>query len=154
MVSISDVTGILTLVSIVFGMGMAVLQLRDIKRERQARLLMDYNSFLTSSEWKTNHWKILNWEWEDFDDMMKKYGPETNPEAFGIVDAMGSTFQGLAWLMDKKLIDEELIKSRVIHHWIMYWEKFGDYVLQYRERFNNPYVFIGIEQYYNKWTKR
>lgn len=120
MVSISDVTGVLTLVSIIFGMAMAIIQLRNMARTRQAQLFMGIYDRFNDTDFAKQYTKVMyEYEWEDYDDWRKKYGPES-PENYPSWLSVYRFFTGIGVLVGKKLVDvslvNDLMRSDIINY--------------------------------------
>jgi len=104
---------------------------------RQAQLFMQIFNNFYSQGYRKSLMELLSdsWTWTDFDDFLKKYGPDTNPEAwekfrflFAQIDRMGM------------LVNWGLIDSERLHRWgggpfIELWEKFEPIIFGYRARY-------------------
>ena len=115
---------------------------------RQAQLFMQiFDNFYSQGYRKSLMELSDSWTWTDFDDFLKKYGPDTNLEAyekfrflFAQIDRMGM------------LVNWELIDSERLHRWgggamIRLWEKFEPIVLEIRTR-ERAMLYEDFEDFY------
>jgi hypothetical protein len=94
--------------------------------------------------------EIRQWEWEDYDDYMAKYGEEVNPEAYLMYRKVFGYLEGLGVLVRRGLIDPSLVDDLMSGLIIGYWEKFEPYFDERRRRLNWPQVGEQIEYLYNQ----
>jgi len=102
-----------------------------------------------------NHNEILlEWKWKDFRDFWKKYGPETNIEAFTKWDSMGTYYKGVGVLVKRKLIDLDMVEELMGISIVLQWEKSEPIIKGLRERLNLPQFAEWYEYLYNEMQKR
>jgi hypothetical protein len=137
------VSGIL--VGIFFGLR----QLRDIVKSRNTDLFVDLYNQLTSREFQRMYNDIVyNYEWVDYEDWLRKYGPDANLEAWTSFNSVGYFFDGLGVLVHKKLIDIQLVDDLMSSAVIWLWEKTGPIIQQRRLRRNRPQIWEWVEYLY------
>ena len=130
-------------------------RMREIEVEtRQAQLFMDlYNHYYSKETMRDEDELIYQWKWKDFEDFWKKYGPETNVEAFSKWDSLETYMKGVGVLVRRKLIDPDLVKDLMGTSIILHWEKFGSVVKEIRRRYW-PHALEGFEYLYDEMKKR
>jgi hypothetical protein len=117
---------------------------------RQTQLFMYLYDKFCSESFRRSYSEVISWEWIDFDDYLKKYGPDTNPEKHFIRGNVGSFFEGLGVLVKNKQISPELVDDLMSQHIITYWEKFGPIIKEARTMMNYPHAAEGVEYLYNQ----
>lgn len=58
------------------------IQIRNQNQTRRAQMFMQYYNKASSRELMNAENTLFHWEYADLDDFMRRYGPESNPEAF------------------------------------------------------------------------
>ena len=82
---------------------------------------------------------MLTYEWSDFDDYMKKYGPIDNPDEWDEQFKHQITFEGIGILVNKKMIDISLVYE-AYGDWVMrYWEKYQPVVVEFRKTYGSEF---------------
>jgi hypothetical protein len=132
-----------------------ILQIRHQTRMRQTDLFVRLAPWLNigSSELQQALVKIMNLEFKDYDDFVKKYGPPMaeKPEQMAIV-TFGNYFEALGSLMRRKLLDPKLV-----------WDYWGEtYITLYEKLkpiFRHYFKEEGLEEsagtyLYNELKKR
>lgn len=118
---------------------------------RQAQLFMPIYAKFYDKEFMKDYVKIISWEWTDYDDFMKKYGAN-NIEAWSTIMAWTDYFEGLGVLVKRGLIEVSFIDDLISGMVIQFWEKYGPYIMEFRERANYPqfaefceYLYVEIK---------
>jgi hypothetical protein len=78
------------------------------------------------------------WSWTDFDDFMKKYGSETNPDAWRQFER-----QFCFWSIHGVLVKDGIISAETLFSWWGWvprslWEKYEPILDEYRRRYESP----------------
>ena len=109
---------------------------------RQAQFLMNILNTLRSMEFR-NQWHILErLEWTDFNDFLEKY--EKDVESISAWTSIMMFFDGIGVMVDKGLIDIDIIYPLICGSVRMTWERFEPLILGDREY---------LKPYTNAWTK-
>lgn len=161
MLDIPSISVVVAATSVVIGVINSIISSRkaDSQREtevmtRQAQLFMQVFDHYYREDFLEDENEILfEWKWKDFDDFWKKYGPETNSEAFNKWDSMGTYFRGIGVLVKRKLIDLNLVNELMGTSIILHWEKSGPVMKQFRDRYW-PHAYEWFEYLYNEMKKR
>jgi hypothetical protein len=105
---------------------------------RQASLFMELYKICTNSEFMTH-------QWENYDDFLKNYAPEVNPEVYNSIFSVMSFFEGVGVYLEQNLISIELV-YRLLHPlpcWI--WDKMSPVITERRERSDTPEIYEWFE---------
>ena len=97
---------------------------------------------MTKMEWEFHHW-----EWDDFDDYVRKYDSDVEPVSLRSV--LGKQFEGIGVLIKRGLIDPTLVDDLMSASIIGYWEKWGPVVKEWSVRRNIPQASEYQEYLYN-----
>ena len=142
----------LTLISVPIGVFYHIMTLNNTRKNqkqqletRQAQLLMQIYQRMSSPEYCSDWAKILNYEWDSFEDFELKYGSDGHPELFGRVASICRGFDGLGFLVKEGLLDVDKVYELLGLAVILQWEKFGEYIKQSRVHFNTHNWMKGFE---------
>jgi len=93
---------------------------------RQAQLFMQIWQQYNTAEYAMERYSAYAMQWEDFDDFLKKYVlvPPEERKPYASFVSMGRTFLGLVILLEKKLIDIEVVYELFCGDIIRWYEKF------------------------------
>ena len=127
-----------------------VLKKRVTLQTRQAQLFIPIYSTYHSDEYMKAYSEIMRWKWENYDDYINKYGPESNPEAYIMYRKVFGFFEGVGVLVRRRLIDPSLVDDLMSGAIVQYWERFESILLERRRRLNWPQVGEQIEYLYNE----
>jgi hypothetical protein len=112
---------------------------------RQAQLFMQIYQEMSSQEHYIRSNELLHMEWEDWDDYVRKYGSDNNPEAYALRCSMWYRLNGVGLLVKAGLIDVERVFDLMSETILWQWEKWGDIIIMIREKYNNPGYMAGFE---------
>jgi len=121
---------------------------------RQAQFFMQIFEQFHEPEFYNKLADFLTWDWKDYGDYMKKYGPEKNPEAWHSSGSVAAFFEGIGVLIYQNLIDVELVGELMSRHVIRFWEKMEPISKEMRRRLNLSRVDEKIEYLYDEMKKR
>ena len=150
MVNISTIFTAMECLGILIGVAIAIVQLRNINKTTQAELFMQLYHQFHNTEFMRQNIDIMMLEWKDFEDYWSKYGLNINPEATTMIYSVGNFFEGIGVLVNKNLIDLELVDDLMSGLALRYWEKLGPIIEKQREIFNWPEAYEWTEYLYNK----
>jgi hypothetical protein len=107
---------------------------------RQAQLFMQLVDTYVERGYRSTALEMLSdkWSWNDFDDFLRKYGPEANLEAWNKFQLQLSH-----WSMQGFLVRDGLLSAENIFSWWGWvprsmWEKYEPIIVEYRRRFEAP----------------
>ncbi len=145
-VSLQTLLTYLTLISVPVGVFYHIMTLRNTRRNqqltletRQTQLFIDIYKTWASKEFQRDLDVMLYiWEYDDFDDFMRKYGEEADIDAHSIWDQNSMWLEGIGVLVRRGLIDPRLILGLQSFSGTMLltWKKFAPFILGFRERFS------------------
>ena len=94
--------------------------------------------------------EVSSWEWKDYDDYMRKYGPGSDPELEIKRGMIGIYFESVGVLVQRGLIDVSEIDDMMSGYVMGYWRKFEPVMVEFRKRHNRPEAAEHIEYLYNE----
>jgi len=116
-----------------------ILTLRNQNRTRQAQLFMQLHSQFNTSEFnKATDEIFFSWDWTDYDDFMRRYGPETNMDAWAFWGSVFEYFHGVGILVEQRLIDAHLIYELMSGPIMRYWQKVEPILEERRKHLDFP----------------
>jgi hypothetical protein len=127
-----------------------ILNLRTTLQTRQAQLFMPIYATYSSTEFLKAWSEIMNYQYEDYDDFLSKYGFDVNPDASVKGRMVNAYLEGIGVLMKRGLIEPSFVDDLMSGVIIGYWEKFEPYLLEYRKRRDWPQTGEHVEYLYNK----
>jgi hypothetical protein len=95
--------------------------------------------------------QLIEWEWNDFEDINMKYGLKSNPEAWWTL--IMNWFEGIGLLAESDLVDIDVIDKWVGAWFRGFWEKFEPIVIEYRKSLNRPGFYRNLDELYSYLTK-
>jgi hypothetical protein len=147
MVDMQTVGVLVTAVSVSVAAVYYILTLRTTQRNmkttldtRQVQLFMNVYQRFEEPDFQSSFWDIMSWQWRDFDDFMAKYGQEVNPEAWRMLIALGTFFEGLGVLAKRGFIDPAVVDDLMSMFVIVWWEKYEPVYVEMRKLWNTPTV--------------
>jgi hypothetical protein len=150
MVDITEVSAIVAAAGVIVGVVLTVLEVRNLVKQRQTDLIMRLYSHFGSKEIQEAYFAVRTMEFKDYDEYMKKYGPPTGPT----MAQVGMFFNGIGVLLQKKLVDIELVDVLFGAEVKLAW-KAAKVILDGRRRdLNEPKIYEGFEYVYNEVKKR
>lgn len=162
MVDIQTVSIVIASGSVVLAAIYYVLQLRhqararqDMVKTRQADLLMRLYSTWGSEDLQNAGWKVLELQFKDYDDFVKKYGSAgTGTPTNVAIFKVGWFFNGIGVLLQSNLADIELIDKLFGYMVIPIWEKLKPWIEGGRKQYNLPKSLEWFEYLYNEIKKK
>jgi hypothetical protein len=153
---IVSVSSIVAAVGVVVGVILTVQELRHLHKQRQTDLLVRLAPWLNlnSNELQRAYVKVLNLEFKDGDDFVKKYGPiiAEKPEQIALI-TLGNYFESIGTLVKKKLLDIDLMWDYWGETFITLWEeKIKPIAEMARKEYNQE--TDNTEYLYNEMKKR
>ena len=150
---ISAISAIVAATGVLVGVVLAVLELRNLVKQRKSDFLMRLHLAFTTKETVEACMKYLSSEYKDYDDFVAKYG---SPFAEGQVQTafvtMGMFMEGIGVLLHRKLVDLDLIIELFAVE--MFWLKMKPLAEGMRKQINDPRVYEWFEYLYNEMKQR
>ena len=138
--------------SIVVASILAVLQLRNQNRTRQAQLFMELYEQYYAPEYHKRWMEIVYRLREEdlFDTNGKPTFLKGEVENYIEINALCCFFEGVGLLVNKKLIDIVLVAELMSTPIILVWEKIRNFVEKVREVMGRPQVYEWFEYLYQE----
>ncbi len=157
MLDITSISNIVAAVGVLVGVTLTVQELRNLRKQRQTDLLVRLAPWLNmnSSELQEAYVKVLNLEFKDYDDFVKKYGSPLveKPEQMAIM-TIGNYFEAIGALLGRKLLDIDLMWDYWGETFLMIWGKLKPYTEGVRKEFNQPEFGDNTEYLFNEMKKK
>jgi hypothetical protein len=105
---------------------------------------------------KRSNWVNLVLEYEDLEDFMSKYGPFVDDEAFATWASIAAFYQGIGVLVQRNMIDIEMVNDLLGDSIITSWEKMGPEIIESRSKSGkrfSPTLWKDFEYLYNEIIK-
>ena len=117
---------------------------------RQAQLFMYIYDRWSSPDYNKHFFALREWEWNDYEDFMERYGGDKNPDIYYHFSSIGTFFEGIGVLVKRKLIDPTIVDDLISNSVIFFWEKFGVPIIKERQvRDNFPQFYEWVEYLYS-----
>lgn len=129
-----------------------VFQIRHQTRMRQTDMVMRLYTTYGSTEFQKAYQNVINLEFRDFADFMKKYAADI--EVRSAFYSVGIFFEGLGVLAKRKLIDMDLVDDLFSHPISRTWEIMAPLIKGTREQVKSPSISEWHEYLYNELKKR
>ena len=143
---------VIACMSIVVAAMLAVLQLREQNRTRQAQLFMELHGQFYDPEFH-RRWMEMVYQIQD-EDMIDADGVPTflkgELENYIEITALCSFFEGIGLLVNKKLIDINLVAELMSTPIIFVWERVRKYIELTREKTGRPQIYEWYEYLYQE----
>jgi len=148
---VQTVSVVITALSVALGIGMGVIQFRNLVKTRQIQLYMDlYNKIMEKELHRYYVEVLLLWKWEDTNDFFEKYGPEKNLDEFIKFSLVTSYLENMGLVLNEKLVDVRLVAILIGSTVQSFWEKYEPIIIEMRHRWNTPRIMPMTEYLYNQ----
>jgi hypothetical protein len=156
-VDITTISAIVAAVGVIVGVVLTLQELRHLRKQRHTDLLVRLAPWLnmSSTELQQAYVRVLNLEFKDYDDFVKKHGSllVEKPEQMAIM-AVGNYFEAIGTLLRRKLIDRELVWDYWGETFITLWEeKYKTYVEGARKQLHQPELGDAADYLYGEMKK-
>jgi len=154
MLDIPSISAIVAAVGVLVGVGLTVLELRHLVKQRQTGVIIKLSSDIsTNKEFVEAVVNILQAQFKDYDDFVKKYGEPISKNEVSLSFIMiGSFYEQIGVLLKKGLVDIDVMID--LFPIEIMWEKLKPLVEGMRKQTNVPGYFEWFEYLYNEIKKR
>jgi hypothetical protein len=99
--------------------------LRNAQKSRQVQMLLQLIQSRADHETANRFWRLMRMNWDDFDDYIRKYRPDTNPEVEEGILLTGTWnfYNGLGLILKEGLVNMETMHHVFGSSPIMVWFK-------------------------------
>ena len=147
MVDISTLSVVVAASSVVVGVALTVLELRNLVKTRQTDLVIRLYSTFGTEGFQEAYEKITTMEVKGFDDAFRKgYLPKFR--------TVGSFFESIGVLLHRKLVDIGLVDDLFRESVKLVWEKAKPIMYDFRKQANLPAYGRYFENLYNEMQRR
>ena len=169
MIELSVIRDLVAIFGVIAGFTYYVLTVRNSQRTRelalkaqelatetrQAQLFMDFYKLDESKEFGNTAMELMwLWEWDDWDDFIKKYSPVSGSvDNYSKMISVFLHYDGLGVQAKKGLIDVESIYDLYSTRLIPLWEKFALLTFEARRRVGSSHVYEHFEWLYDEMKK-
>jgi hypothetical protein len=154
MLDIPSISAIAAALGVLVGVVIAVVELRNLVKQRHTDLVTRLSSDIALNRESLEAFvDIVEAEFEDYDDFVKRYGKFISknqvPMSFMM---MGNFYEQIGVLLRNKLIDASLVDQ--LFPVSIIWEKTKPLVEGMRKEYHDPGFFEWFEYLYNEMKKR
>jgi len=152
-IDLTPITTIVGLGSVIIGIIATLHSIRRFTRARKLSIFLEYSKALNDVDFIKDLNEIQSWSWEGVEEFFSKYGPEANLDAFAKFTRVGSYFDGLATLVQRKFMDYDFIPETTAIALISFWEKFEPDAEAFAQVYRRPGCWDSIRNLYNRLQK-
>jgi hypothetical protein len=138
----------------VYNMRISQKNMKANLETRQTQLFMDIWKVFSSKEYQKDREQMFaTWQFSNYEDFFKKYGPDVNPEDHSKFDMMCSYLEGIEVLIRRGMISPDLVYDLMYGTIATFWNKFQPVIKEMRVVFKNPGLWLRIESLYNEMER-
>ena len=113
---------------------------------RQTQLFMQLLTLYDNKDFFNDYAKIAyDTHYEDYEDWLRKYGPQTNREHWASWARVGRFFDGTGILVKRDLVDADLVIDEMREQIILTWDHVKPWVSGVRKAMNSPHTWENFE---------
>jgi len=150
---VASFSAVVAAISVVAGVIFAIVQMRDAAKTRHTGLIVELNPALRVSMNEITEAvnEIWNREFKDYNEYLKNYG---DPLSDNALHTTTGYYDGLGFLLHKRLIDVDTIKYLLSGSTASVWEKLTFIIEGTRRHYNLPDLFKWFEYLFEEMQKR
>ena len=152
-VDLTTVSTLIGLGSIIIGVIVSLHTIRRLAKDRNLSIFLEFNKILYDKEFIQEMNEVQTWTWEHVGEFFVKYGPEPNPEAFAKWIRVGSYFDGLSTLVERKFMDVDMIPESTAVMLIRHWELIQPTADQFAMVYKRPNCNDSMKYLYDRLQK-
>ncbi len=113
---------------------------------RQTQLFMQiYMRYFEDDLFGKNYWILMTRSWKDLDDYLGKYGGPGPESDGGDLNKMMTFYEGIAVLVERRMIDVGLVYELMPTNVTAFWAKFESLILYLRANRGTPNLYRLVE---------
>jgi len=132
-----------------------IMNLREQRRNirltletRRVGMVRELTKDMQNFEYTRSFWELMNYEWKDYDDYQRKYGPENNVEATAKRGTMFIAMNSRGAMLRKGMLEiEDLYDSTGGLTVVFLWEKYKPIIEEFRRRYYGKHYMRDLEYY-------
>lgn len=144
---IASISVVVAATSVVIGVVFAVLELRNVVKQRQTDLVMRLHQRFGTKEFTESWEQIMSTDTGNYDEYVNKFG-------LSELVHVGSFFDGIGILLHRRLIDIDLAYELFNESIRLIWEKIDPIIEGARKQLNQPRWAEWFEYLYNEMQRR
>ena len=125
-----------------------LISLNNQTKTRHMQIIQGVETSMTSKA--GFNYEFMNATWEDYDDFMEKYGPDSGSDVWANNIAWVDAFELYGVYVREGMLDVRLVCLTSGGTYLNYWEKYGPIWVERRKRVNNPRAMIECEYLYHR----
>jgi len=139
---------------VIAGFTYYVLTVRNANRARKQTIVRQIAQDLSQVEGLQIYAELLEMEWEDFDDYLRKYDSTVNRDNYVKRMSLFGWYSRMGYDLYSGNIDAETIINLIDFQgiWLM-WNKFKPIILELRKRYGNPTAYRWFEYLYEELSE-
>jgi len=146
MVEVSVIVSGITAGSVLVGLALAVLQLRNIKKVREAEVILRAQQYFTGTL-GDSFYPFLRLQFKGYQDFVERYAGKPEELAFFKILIF---FEGIGVLVKRRLVPLKLVDDFMHGATIQTWKKTEEVIRGYRKEFNWKEFEEMFEYLYNQ----
>jgi len=119
---VQTVSIIIAAISVVIGVIMSVLSIRNLAKSRRASIFLDFHKQADQEFLEDIEEVVGEWNWSDYEEFLAKYGP-TNPKNWAKFIHVSSFFDSMGKLLKENITDAELLPEAMAAIAMIWWEQ-------------------------------
>jgi hypothetical protein len=155
MIGTTEISAIVAAAGVLVGVAVAIVELRNLVKQRQTDLIMRLRSTWRSRELRESYVTVMNLKFRDYDEYAKKYPLWEGIGALEVraVSEVCTFFDDIGILLHRKLIDIGMVDELFGFYTKVAWEKVKP-LIEGRRRDLGPTVYNQFEYLYDEMKKR
>jgi hypothetical protein len=153
MVDVTEISAIVTAAGVLVGVVYYILEIRHHGRLRQTESVTRLSPYfnMNAREMQEAITQVCSIEYENYKDYLKKYSGKPEDTTLKI---LGNYFEGIGILVDKRLVDADIVYNFWGDIIQSSWEKIQPLVADMRKDNGDPNMFRFWERLYDEMKKR
>ena len=154
MIELSVIRDLVAIFGVIAGFSYYVLTVRNANKARKQMIVRQIAQDLTQVEGLQIYAELLEMEWEDFDDYLRKYNSTVNRDNYVKRMSCFGWYHRMGYDLYLGHIDAETIVNLIDFQgiWLM-WNKFKPIFLEFRKRYGNPTTYRWFEYLFDELSK-
>ena len=137
---------VVAIFGVIAGLSYYILTIRNANKARKTQTLMQLRENLLTKEWLNDYTELLEVEYSDYDDFLRKYDSSVNRDNYTKRYRLWTYLDGVGYHLHQGLIDRDSV-----YHLMqglgasMQWRKWKSVIEEQRRRYDNPDWWIWFE---------
>ena len=145
MVELSTIRDLVAIFGVIAGFSYYVITVRNASRTRKTQLAQHISEKITSLEKSLISLELLEMEWDDFDDFLRKYDSTINQDNYSKRALIWGMYNEVGVFLKQGLIDIATVyELGGTLRPLLHWKKFKPIILELRKRYDDN-TYEGFE---------